>query len=205
MSMPQLSIAAVAAAAVLLAGCTPPNENDSTAPKTTQASAAAQASTAASATATDSALRFEDAVVRATDDDATMTAIFGTLINDGDEDITVVGFSTSADAAATELHEVVNGTMQQMTEPLVIPAGGSQVLEPGKEHLMLLGLGSPIRAGESISIMLELADGATVTFDTIPARDMGAGDEDYAHDHDGHGDHDGHDHDDDDDEDGHKH
>lgn len=200
---PRIFVSIVAASALALAGCSN-SEQDSTqndsAPETA-ANASAESDDDIADDA-DDALDFEDAVVRAMAEDADMTAIFGTLVNESNEDIEIVAFSSSVDAGINEIHETVDGQMREMEEPLIIPAGESLALEPGGAHFMLMDVKEPVMAGDEVTVTVELADGSTEEFDDIPVRTIGAGDENYGdlgHDHGDHGDHGDHadeDHDD---------
>ena len=190
---PRIFVSIVAASALALAGCSN-SEQDSTqndsAPETA-ANASAESDDDIADDA-DDALDFEDAVVRAMAEDADMTAIFGTLVNESNEDIEIVAFSSSVDAGINEIHETVDGQMREMEEPLIIPAGESVALEPGGAHFMLMDVKEPVMAGDEVTVTVELADGSTEEFDDIPVRTIGAGDENYGdlgHDHGDHGDH----------------
>lgn len=200
---PRIFVSIVAASALALAGCSnseqDSTQNDSGSETAANASAESDDDVADDA---DDALDFEDAVVRAMAEDADMTAIFGTLVNESNEDIEIVAFSSSVDAGINEIHETVDGQMREMEEPLIIPAGESVALEPGGAHFMLMDVKEPVMAGDEVTVTLELADGSTEEFDDIPVRTIGAGDENYGdlgHDHGDHGDHGDHadeDHDD---------
>ena len=197
---PRIFVSIVAASALALAGCSN-SEQDSTqndsAPETA-ANASAESDDDIADDA-DDALDFEDAVVRAMAEDADMTAIFGTLVNESNEDIEIVAFSSSVDAGINEIHETVDGQMREMEEPLIIPAGESVALEPGGAHFMLMNVKEPVMAGDEVTVTVELADGSTEEFDDIPVRTIGAGDENYGdlgHDNGDHGDRADEDHDD---------
>ena len=199
---PRIFVSIVAASALALAGCSN-SEQDSTqndsAPETA-ANASAESDDDIADDA-DDALDFEDAVVRAMAEDADMTAIFGTLVNESNEDIEIVAFSSSVDAGINEIHETVDGQMREMEEPLIIPAGESVALEPGGAHFMLMDVKEPVMAGDEVTVTVELADGSTEEFDDIPVRTIGAGDENYGdlgHDHGDHADEDHDDHEDND-------
>lgn len=179
------SVAALAVASLTLTGCSN-SEEDSTAASTDVASSAA--STAEKAASADSsqakdanndAISFEDGVVRAMEDGSDMTAIFGTLHNTTDKDISVVGFTSSIEAKQNQIHEVVDGVMQEKAGGFDIPAGESVELAPGGYHFMLMGVAEPIMAGEHVTMTLELGDGSTVELGDIPVRSIGAGDENY--------------------------
>ncbi|WCZ32634.1 copper chaperone PCu(A)C [Corynebacterium massiliense] len=150
-----------------LTACTPPNENASDDKVDT-----------ASEVATDGSVSFDNAVVRATEGDDDMASIFGTLVNHSDKDVEVTGFSSSADAQMNQIHEVVDGTMREMDEPLVVPAHGETTLEPGGTHFMLMELGHALEPGEDVDVTLETSAGE-VKLDPIPVRTMGAGAEGY--------------------------
>lgn len=202
----RILVSAIAASALALAGCSN-SEQDSTQTDTALETAANTPSETDAADSDDDAedanddaddsLDFEDAVVRAMAKDADMTAIFGTLINESTKDIEIVGFTSSVDAGVNEIHETVDGQMREMEEPLIVPAGESVTLEPGGAHFMLMEVSEPVMAGDEITLTVELADGSTEEFNSIPVRTIGAGDENYGdlgHEgHEGHGDHGGHD------------
>lgn len=178
--------AAVALAAVGLAGCTT-SETDSEIKIDTATSApvptAAATSAAESEDATEveqSTVTFTNAYVRAMAEDSDMTAIFGQITNLSDQDVTITGFSASVPAARYEIHEVVDGTMQALQTGLVVPAGETVVLQPGAEHLMLLGVTAPVEAGDTVSVTLTVDGTETVTTADIPVRTVAAGDEEYA-------------------------
>ena len=178
----RVSVAALAAGSLTLAACSPSEEDSAAAPSSAATSAekdkGAETSASASSSA-ESGITFEDAVVRAMEEDSDMTAIFGTLHNNTDEDINVVGFSSSVKAEHYEIHEVVDGVMQEKAGGFDIPAGEFIELAPGGFHFMLMGVTEPVMAGETATLTLELADGSTVELGDIPVRTIGAGDEDY--------------------------
>jgi secreted protein len=193
-------IAGVSLSALVLAGCSPDNESDSSNSESTSA-ASSTAETSKSTAAADKDLTFEDAVVRA-NEDKDMTAIFGTLVNHSNKDIEITGFSTSLDAEMNQIHETVDGQMREKSSPLVVKAGESHELAPGGDHFMLMGMKEGIMPGDSLEMTVTLSDGEELDLGTIQARTMGAGDEDYGdmegmdHGHAGHdhSDHAGHDH-----------
>lgn len=154
-------LAVVAAAALLLAGC------------------AAPAPQAQVAVESDS-VSIADAWVKSADEG--MSAAFGVLSNDGDADVTIVSASTEA-SPMVELHETVaNDAGEMVMQPkeggFVVPAGGTLTLEPGANHIMLMGLARPIVAGDEVSFTLTFADGSTYTF-TAPAKDFTGANENY--------------------------
>jgi periplasmic copper chaperone A len=110
-----------------------------------------------------------------------MTGSFGMLVNGTGEDITVTGGSSPV-AGMVELHEVVmqDGEMVMQPKPggFVVPAGGSLTLEPGGNHVMLMGLTSAIAPGQEVPITLMLSNGETFTYTTV-AKDFAGGNESY--------------------------
>ena len=177
---PRILVSLVAASALVLAGCSN-SEQDSTQGDSAPQSAVnttAESDSDAGENAGD-ALDLEDAVVRAMAEDADMTAIFGTLVNESDEDIEVVAFSSSVESGMNEIHETVDGQMREMQDQLIIPAGGAVTLEPGCAHFMLMDVKTPVLAGDEVTLTIELADGSTEEFDDVPVRTIGAGDENY--------------------------
>ncbi|WP_315536667.1 copper chaperone PCu(A)C [Corynebacterium matruchotii] len=180
-------ICILAVSALALSGCANSERAATKSTRSAKASASASASAAAAAASTsgtssnsDTPIAFTSAYVRAADEGSDTTAIFGTLKNTTDKDITITGFSSSADADSFELHEVVDGQMRQKEGGFVIPANGTLKLEPGHEHFMLVGLKSPVKAGEKVSVKAELSDGTTIDLGEIPGRQVAAGAEDYS-------------------------
>ena len=111
-----------------------------------------------------------------------MTAVYGTLSNPSDHDVTVLS-AASPVAGMVQLHEVVtvNGAarMQPRTGGFVVPAGGSHQLAPGHDHVMLMDLKQPIKAGDQITVTLSLSGGASVQV-TALGKEFAAGNESYA-------------------------
>ncbi|CAG7598262.1 copper chaperone PCu(A)C [Leucobacter soli] len=119
-----------------------------------------------------------------------MTGLFGVLENRGDHDL-VIASAESPDAGSVELHEVTaDGVMQEIAEPVTIPAGGSFELAPGANHLMLLDLQRDLLAGDETTVTLRFSDGTEVEL-TALVKDYAGANEEYGDD--SHGD--GHDHD----------
>lgn len=152
-------------AALALSGCSP---------STTPDSQAAPDSPAADA------ITITDAWVKTAD--SGMSAAFGELRNDGADDLTVVSATTTA-SDMLELHETVENesgamVMREIEGGFVIPAGESLDLEPGGDHLMLMGLVAPLVAGDEVTFTLTLDDDSTFEF-TAPAKDYAGANETY--------------------------
>ncbi|WFE55663.1 copper chaperone PCu(A)C [Micromonospora sp. WMMD712] len=165
-----LLTALVAAAAV--AGCGSPDSTSTAAPDQTP-------SPSVSASAAAGVLTVRDPWVKAADQG--MTAAFGTLVNDGDTDVTITGAAT--DVSPMELHEMTmkDGTMVMRAKQggIVVRAKSSHALEPGGEHLMLMNLRQPVRPGDELAVTLTFADGRTQTF-TAVAKPFTGAQESYA-------------------------
>ncbi|KIN61851.1 Copper(I)-binding protein [Sulfitobacter noctilucicola] len=121
----------------------------------------AVAATALSLTATSlfaGDIMVKDPYVRSSMATSVTGAAFMTLMNHGDTDDRLIGASTDV-AKRVELHthiEDANGVMK-MTEiegGIPVPAGGMHVLERGGDHVMLMGLTSPLVQGEELAVTL---------------------------------------------------
>lgn len=114
-----------------------------------------------------------------------MSAVFGTLTNTGDAAITLVAAATSA-AAEVQLHETTADgsggmSMSEKEGGFPIPAGGTLVLEPGGDHIMLMDLTAPLEPGAEITVTLTFAGGGELTL-TAPVKDFAGAQEDYGSD-----------------------
>lgn len=173
-------LAACAAGALALSLTACANEETTTATDATGATAAADATDA-------SDIDFLDATVRAkaaadAPDGNDMTSIFGTLQNNSNQDVELTGFTTSLGEASYEIHEVVDGVMQQKEGGIIIPAGESHQLKPGADHFMVMDYAPEIPAGDTVTVTLEFADGTTAEIKDIAVRTMLPGDESYGED-----------------------
>jgi len=92
-------------------------------------------------------------------------AAYVTIVNQGAESDRLVAVSTPA-ARSSELHRtVMDGDVMKM-EPvhdLEIPANGTLAMSPGGMHIMLMGLGAPLKAGETIDLTLTFEKAGDVT------------------------------------------
>lgn len=115
--------------------------------------------------------------------DSGMTAVFGTLTNSGDSTVTLTGVATDA-SARSELHEMASDgsgsmSMREKDGGFEVPARGARELEPGGEHLMLMDLTTPLRAGEQLALTLTFSDGSSIDVDA-PIRDFSGAQENYS-------------------------
>lgn len=174
-----LAVALPIAVAIGLAGC---GHDDSTAAGSTQAGGSSSASADTVDSRVDAeALSLDGAWVKAADDG--MTAVFGELKNNTDQDITLVE-AKYADAKMVQLHETEGDgsggmSMQEKKGGFTIPAGESLDLEPGGDHIMIMGLKKAIKPGEQITLDLVTADGETVEVAAV-AKEYSGAQEDYA-------------------------
>lgn len=186
--------AVVLAAGLTLSACASGDDTTATttASTTSETTATATETTKADAAAEDS-ITLEEGVVRASVEGNDMTSIFGTLHNNTDKDVTIIGFtSESLGQARYEIHEVVDGMMRQKEGGITIPAGGTHELKPGGDHFMVMEMKSQAHAGDTIDIDLLLDGGTMAHVSGVPVRDLLPGDEDYgdmAHNHGEHGGH----------------
>lgn len=161
------AVTATAAALVLgLVGCGR-SDAATTEPRTSD-------SPSATTTTATGVLDIRDPWVKAADQG--MTAAFGTLVNPGDTDVTITAATT--DVSPMELHEMAmkDGQMVMRPKPggIVVKAHTSTVLQPGGDHLMLMDLNRPVRAGDELTFTLTFADGRSQTFTAVAKPFTGA-------------------------------
>ncbi len=149
-------------ALLVLAGCSKPaGQTDSHAADSTAIPAAT------------STVEITGGWARATPAGATAGAAYATLASaTGDR---LLAVRVGADVAATaELHEVVAAENGQMTMQKVdgvdLAPGVPLKLEPGSNHLMLIGLVKPLVNGDSLALTLTFQNAGDVEL-RIPVRD----------------------------------
>lgn len=107
-------------------------------------------------------IRVTDGYVRAANPKS--GAAFMTIRNTGDTACTLSGVSTDA-AARAELHtsREENGMMRMVkADPITIAPGQSHVLARGGDHVMLMGLTSPLKNGDEVALALDFGACGTV-------------------------------------------
>ncbi|WP_052460761.1 copper chaperone PCu(A)C [Microbacterium gorillae] len=139
------------------------------------------AAAAPAATAAPASLTVSDAWAKAAGA-SEMTAAFGVLHNDTDADIRVTAASTPA-STSTQLHQTTANAagemvMSEVKDGFVVPAHGTFPLEPGGNHIMLMGLTSALVAGDEVTITLTLDGGEPVEV-RAPVKDYAGGNEQY--------------------------
>jgi len=103
---------------------------------------------------------------RATSPRATVGAGFLTIRNAGARGDRLIS-ATSPRAERVEIHTMsMDGgvmRMRQLVGGLAVSAGSTATLAPSGNHIMLIGLKSPLKAGERVPATLRFARAGTVT------------------------------------------
>ena len=90
---------------------------------------------------------------------------FLTVVNTGPADRLLKAESPAA--GHVEIHEtrMADGVMRMraVSDGVALPAGGTQVFQPGGLHLMLMALKAPLREGDSLPVTLRFEHAAPVT------------------------------------------
>lgn len=178
--------ALVAVGTLALTGCTVVANEPGMTPTSTEA---------ATATVAGDAVTVHDAWIKAVE--SGMTGAFGHLENTGTSDVTVVSVATSV-SHMVELHETVETDtgemkMREVEGGFTIPAGETLALEPGANHIMLMGIESPLVAGDVVTFTVTFSDDSTLEFEA-PVKDYTGANESYDDLEHGDGDHEGMDH-----------
>ena len=104
-----------------------------------------------------------------------VAAVYLTLHNPTTKPITIVSVESSV-ASHVMIHETQTESGQSRMRPheqLVVPPGQTIRLEPGGLHVMLHGLTQKVVVGQSVPLVLLLADGAKVQV-AAPVRPLSA-------------------------------
>ena len=114
-----------------------------------------------------SELTIEDPWSRPVPPVAPASAVYLTIENGLESDVTLLGASSES-CAAMELHETSMSSdgvmsMAPLTAGLMVPAGESARLEPGGAHLMCIDPDT----SESFSVTLDLDGAAAITVDVV--------------------------------------
>jgi len=103
-------------------------------------------------------IEIKDAWVRETPPGTSITALYMTITNNGDEDDTLTAVSADVSKSA-EIHVTsVNSegvAKMEMVNSVDAPAGKSVMLEPGGMHIMLIGLAGQPKSGDVVEVELE--------------------------------------------------
>ncbi|MFQ6485019.1 copper chaperone PCu(A)C [Brachybacterium epidermidis] len=111
-----------------------------------------------------------------------MTAVFGTLTNTSGTEMILLGATTDA-ADEVELHQTASDgsggmSMEEKEGGFPIPAGGELLLEPGGDHIMLMGLTAPLLPGDEVKLVLQF-EGGTEHPMTATVKDFAGAQENY--------------------------
>ncbi|WP_448216319.1 copper chaperone PCu(A)C [Endozoicomonas sp. 2B-B] len=127
-------------------------------------------------------VEIKDQYARAVPAVSTNSAAFLTITNKGKEDIKLVS-ADSDSAVHVELHgHRHEGNMMKMFElkDIDIPAGKTEYLKSGGNHIMLMGLKRPLKAGSEVDVTLHFSDGDAVDI-KVPVKDLSHETKDMAH------------------------
>ena len=116
-------------------------------------------------------LHLEDAWVRWIPAPVPNTALYGALVNPTDQDLHLVGATTSMATSCIPMTTrkqdtgSPSGPIVSMVpvDALTVPAHGRLKLEPGGDHLMLMGLTAPLSEGTVIELSLRFEGAAPLT------------------------------------------
>ncbi len=106
---------------------------------------------------------------RATAPGMPMGAVYGEIENSGEQDVTLLNLVVEG-ARTAEIHKSVEiDGMMRMREitPFVIPAGQTVVLEPGGKHIMLMGLSSALKQGETVQLTATFSGNQEVKINAV--------------------------------------
>lgn len=111
-------------------------------------------------------LTVREAWVREGPPTAKVLAGYLTIENSSEQKQVITGAQSTA-FEQVEMHRTEHhheGHVRMISQDqLEIPAGGRLVLEPGGNHLMLMGAKQVLRAGDVVDIILKLKDGHHLT------------------------------------------
>lgn len=118
-------------------------------------------------------------------------AAYFTVVNRGTADVSLVGVAADV-ARRVELHtHKMDGGIVRMRpiEYIVVPAGSSVTLKPGGHHVMLMGLKTSLKEGDSFPLTATFEKAGKIRV-TVKVGKIGAvGPADHMHPTDGHDDH----------------
>lgn len=102
-------------------------------------------------------LQIADAWARETVAGQTSTAAYLTISNRGTADDRLLSVAASEPAMAT-IHATDSSggisRMRELSTGLAVPAGSTIELKPGGTHVMIMGLGAPLRRGDTLMLRL---------------------------------------------------
>ncbi len=138
--------------------------------------------TATSLAGADSGLQVSEPWIREAPPTSRVLAGYLTLVNTGDNTMTVTAIS-SPDFKNAEIHRtVIEAGVARMlpVKQLEVPAGGQLMLEPGGHHLMLFDPLRTLTAGETVTLIIHMNNGKQLSATAPVIRKTG---EDHSHHH----------------------
>jgi copper(I)-binding protein len=120
-------------------------------------------------------LAVQDAWIREAPPTASVLAAYMVINNTG-ESLAGITAIASPDFERTELHRTVveSGVARMVAiEKLEIPSGDKLSLDPGGIHLMLINPLRPLRAGDTVTLVIQGDDGASTTVSVPVVREAG--------------------------------
>jgi copper(I)-binding protein len=122
-------------------------------------------------------IEVKDAWIRTPPPGAPTAAGYATVVNHGISSDHIIGVSTRA-AASAQLHQMsmAGGVMRMRPITGGLPIGASAAVKftPNGDHLMLVGLKSPLKAGAHVKITLQFQRAGAVVADFV-VRDAAPG------------------------------
>lgn len=99
------------------------------------------------------------------------TALYGVIVNRSDRDVKLVGGASPAATACAPMRTVRKDTgspsgpeiAMERVPYLLVPAHGKLVLEPGGDHLMIMGLHPGWSASGAIEVTLDFGEAGDLT------------------------------------------
>ena len=130
----------------------------------------------------DSELQISEPWVREAPPASRVLAGYLTLVNTGDNTVTVTEI-TSPDFKNAEIHRTVMeaGIARMLpVKQLEVPADGQFILEPGGHHLMLFDPLRTLTEGETVTLIIHIKNGSQLSATAPVVRKTG---EDHSHHH----------------------
>lgn len=148
------------------------------------ASSGGAATTSSPSTTAAEPIAISQAWIRTTEGamDTTMVPLFITIKNSTANELSIKS-GTSTVASRVEFHEMAmkdgKMVMQPKASGIKIPAGGTTMLKPGGDHVMLMGLKQALAVGTEVTVELTFSDGTTKKV-TAPVKAFADGNAQYA-------------------------
>ncbi len=112
-----------------------------------------------------STIAIDDAWTRPTAGFVKTAAVYFTIINSGSAaDRLIAAASPAADRAEAHIN-IREGDIVRMRRVISVdvPANSKTVFQPNGFHVMLTGLKTPLKAGDSVALSLQFADAGVIT------------------------------------------